>query len=48
MIELNGQAGEVRMTIEVKRAETGKVETFELVGALDEEQLKALQAQKDD
>ena len=32
MAELNGQPGELRMTIEIKRATTGKVETYELVG----------------
>ena len=31
-MNLQGQPGELRMTIEIKRKETGKVETFELVG----------------
>lgn len=35
MAELQGQPGEVRMTIEVKRAATGKVETFELIGTVE-------------
>lgn len=43
MIELGGQVGELRFTVEVKRKETGKVETYELVGFLDEEKLKELQ-----
>jgi len=30
--ELAGQIGELRMTIEVKRAATGETETFELIG----------------
>lgn len=32
MSELQGQLGEVKFTIEVKRAATGKVETYEMVG----------------
>ncbi|CAB4146385.1 hypothetical protein UFOVP503_11 [uncultured Caudovirales phage] len=43
MINLNGQMGEVRLTVEVKRANTGKVEQYELVGYLDEDKLKELQ-----
>jgi hypothetical protein len=43
MIELSGQIGEVRMTVEITRKETGKVETYDLVGFLDEDQLKELQ-----
>lgn len=37
MNELNGQPGEVRMTIEVTRAATGEKETFEMVGKIIEE-----------
>lgn len=43
MINLNGQMGEVRLTVEVKRADTGKVEQYELVGYLDEDKLKEIQ-----
>ena len=43
MISLNGQPGEVRFTVEIKRAETGKVEQYDLVGYLDEAKLKELQ-----
>ena len=43
MISLNGQMGEVRFTVEVKRADTGKVEHYEMVGFLDEDKLKELQ-----
>jgi hypothetical protein len=32
MDELRGKPGELRMTVEVKRAATGKVETYELIG----------------
>jgi hypothetical protein len=32
MAELVGQIGELRMTIEVKRAATGQTETYELIG----------------
>jgi hypothetical protein len=38
MTDLTGQPGEVRMTIEVKRAATGEVETFELVGTIEAEE----------
>lgn len=43
MIELKGQPGELRFTVEIKRKETGQVEQFELVGFLDEDKLKELQ-----
>ena len=36
MAELNGQPGEVRMTIEIRRAATGKTETYELIGNIAE------------
>jgi len=43
MIELSGQPGELRFTVEIKRKETGKVETYDLVGYLDADKLKELQ-----
>jgi len=43
MADLQGALGELRMTLEITRKETGKVETVELVGFLDEEKLKQLQ-----
>jgi hypothetical protein len=43
MSELSGQIGEVRMQVQVTRKETGAVENYELVGFLDEDQLKELQ-----
>lgn len=43
MIDLTGQIGELRFSIDIKRAETGVVEHYELVGFLDEEKLKELQ-----
>jgi hypothetical protein len=43
MIALGGEVGELRFTVQVKRAETGKVEEYELVGYLDEQKLKELQ-----
>lgn len=43
MSDLNGQAGELRFTIEITRKETGKTETVELVGYLDESKLKDIQ-----
>lgn len=43
MIKLGGQIGEVRMTVQVTRKETGETENYELVGFLDEDKLKELQ-----
>ena len=43
MIELSGQVGELRFQVKITRKETGKIETYELVGFLDENQLKELQ-----
>lgn len=37
MADLQGQPGELRMTIQVTRAETGEVETYELIGTPIEE-----------
>jgi hypothetical protein len=42
MILLAGQPGEVRFTVQVTRAETGKIETYDLVGFLDEDKMKEL------
>jgi hypothetical protein len=39
---LQGQPGELRMTIEIKRKKTGMVETVELVGHADPEKLKQI------
>ena len=43
MTVLNGQIGELRFSVEVTRKETGKVETYELVGFLNEDKLKEFQ-----
>jgi len=43
MIALSGQMGELRMTVQITRKDTGKVEQVELVGYLDEDKLKELQ-----
>lgn len=45
-MNLQGQVGELRFTVEITRKETGKVETVEMVGFLDEEKLAELQAQE--
>jgi hypothetical protein len=42
MSDLKAQGGELRATIQVKRAATGIVETFEIVGHTDPEKLAAL------
>jgi hypothetical protein len=34
-INLSGQPGELRFTIEVTRKVTGKVETYEMIGRID-------------
>jgi hypothetical protein len=44
MIELTGKAGELHMTLQIIRKETGKVEEVELVGYLDPDQLAVKQA----
>jgi len=44
MIELQGSVGELRMTVQITRKDTGKVEQVELVGYLDEDKLKELQS----
>jgi hypothetical protein len=40
MVNLQGKTGELHMTIEVTRKETGKVEVYELVGHVVEEEDK--------
>lgn len=42
MIALEGEKAELRFTLEITRADTGKVETFEMVGHTDPEELKKL------
>ena len=44
MPDLKGQPGELRMTIEIKRAATGKVDVIELVGHADPEKLAEILA----
>jgi hypothetical protein len=45
-MELNGQAGELHMTLQITRKETGKVEEVELIGYLDPDQLKKLETEQ--
>lgn len=40
MASLTGQSGGLRLTIEIKRKDTGRVETVELVGSVNQEQEK--------
>jgi hypothetical protein len=42
MIELSGQVGELRLSIEITRKETGKTEKYEMVGFIDEKKLADL------
>lgn len=46
MANLQGGGGEMRLVVQIKRAQTGKVETVELTGRLSEEQLKQLTEQE--
>lgn len=43
MDNLSGQVGELRFQVQITRKETGKVETYELVGFLDETKLEEFQ-----
>ena len=40
MANLKGKEGELRAVLTIKRAATGKVETYELIGHSDPEQLR--------
>ena len=42
MSSLLGQVGELTFSVEIKRKETGKIDKFDLVGKVTEEQLKEL------
>jgi hypothetical protein len=42
MAELQGQIGEVRMTLEIKRAATGKTETVEVIGKVIDDECNPL------
>lgn len=43
MAALEGQAGELRFTLQITRKDTGLVEEVELIGRITDEQLKELQ-----
>ena len=43
MTQLQGQVGELAFTMQVTRKDTGKVEEFQLIGKITDEQLKELQ-----
>lgn len=42
MADLQGQVGELSFTVQITRKDSGKVEEYQMVGYLDEEQLKGL------
>lgn len=42
-INLAGSVGELSFEVQIKRADTGQVENYTLVGYLDEQQLKDIQ-----
>lgn len=46
MSNLKGQPAEVRAVIHIKRAATGKTETYELIGHTDPEKLKEIMKNK--
>jgi hypothetical protein len=46
MSELKGPPAELRFTVTIKRAGTGKVETYDMVGAATPEQVAALLKEK--
>jgi len=48
MSELIAQPGELRFTVTIKRKATGKIETFEMVGHADPEQLKQILEEEQD
>jgi hypothetical protein len=37
MAELQGKPGELRFTVEIKRAATGKVETYDMIGKVNDD-----------
>lgn len=43
-VELKGAVGELHMKVQVKRVDTGRVEEYDVVGFVNPEQLKQLQA----
>jgi len=43
MSSLMGKVGEVTFTVEIKRKDTGKIDTFNLIGKVTNEQLKEIQ-----
>lgn len=45
MADLNGVIGEVSFTVSVTSKATGETKTVDMVGFVNEEQLKALQAE---
>jgi hypothetical protein len=47
MSDLTGQVGELKFTVSITRKETGKVETYELVGAIDAADLEKLKGEQD-
>lgn len=42
MVALSGAVGDLRFQIQVTRADTGKIETYELIGRIDQDQLEEI------
>ncbi len=42
MADLQGQIGELSFTVQITRKDSGQVEHYQMVGYLDEEQLKEI------
>lgn len=47
MNDISGQAGELRFTVQIKRKETGKVEEYELIGKVTDEEAEKLGLKKE-
>lgn len=47
MAELKAQEGELKAVIQVTRKETGKVETYEIVGKVGHQEMEALLKKED-
>lgn len=43
MADLNGKPGELTFTLQIKRADTGKVEEYQLVGRINVDELKEIE-----
>ncbi len=47
-MDLKGQLGELKFTLEIKRAATGETETFDLIGKICGDEVEKFLGEKDD